>query len=152
MRAPHAFTCAIGQERLTSSPLYTIAAMTPSDQHYCPGSQTVIKNVECRNWNERQAKTLRLKALEQIARCLADSSSRQDAVRESLLHLEHTLTLRRCTVLLTADDGDELYVENSPSIQVNPAIRYRKGQGISNQVMATGESIILPASPTMRAF
>ena len=60
--------------------------------------------------------------------------------------LECELGLMRGTVMLLSPDGSELLIEAARNLDegVRRTVRYRKGEGITGEVVQTGKSIIVP--------
>ncbi|TVR11338.1 MAG: GAF domain-containing protein [Planctomycetota bacterium] len=118
--------------------------MNAQSQHYCPQQNTYLDETTCQRWEDRQFKAKRLLALERAARHLSSGGKRADILQQVLLELESTIGLRRCTVMVVSGGEDTLFVETSPALPSPTSVRYRRGQGISGKVFASGEPVIVP--------
>ncbi len=86
-----------------------------------------------------------LRCLHEIARILVDLSGQREGLHEILQILERDLGMLHGTIMLLSTDGSELLIAaarhvDGPSLQ---DIRYRKGEGITGEVVGTGRSVIV---------
>lgn len=86
-------------------------------------------------------------ALYAIGQALAERSRPRETLQEILEVLERELQMVRGTVMLLTPDGEHLDVAAVRNIDLNAAqsVRYRLGEGITGQVVATGQSVALPS-------
>ena len=87
-----------------------------------------------------------LEALYGIANVLSASRQQQQMLEEALDVLSTQLDMHRGTVMLLSADGEELIAEIGTDFVANKGrqIRYRRGEGVTGQVVATGKSAIVP--------
>ena len=86
-----------------------------------------------------------LRALHAIAQVLAAGSGQQETLLEILKILEFELGMIRGTVMLVSPDGSELGIAAASNVgdEVRDKVRYRVGEGITGEVLRTGQSIIV---------
>jgi len=86
-----------------------------------------------------------LRALSATAQVLAAGSGQQETLLEILKILEFELGMIRGTVMLVSPDGSELAIAAATNVgdEVRDKVRYRVGEGITGEVLRTGQSIIV---------
>jgi Nif-specific regulatory protein len=104
---------------------YTMAAAEPTLDHLSRGDHVVS-------------------ALHLIARMLARRKGEGHVLEEVLGVMERELGFRRTTVMLASLDGAELIVEAALGAQDPTRARYRRGEGISGEVLARGRPLTVP--------
>jgi Nif-specific regulatory protein len=87
-----------------------------------------------------------LETLAAISRLLAARSGQRQLLAAVLDELEHTLDMRRGTILLLTPNGREFVVEAAQSVQSARAAeeRYQLGEGIVGRVVQTAEPALVP--------
>ncbi len=87
-----------------------------------------------------------LSCLYRIAKLIGQQQGHRVMLQSVLDCLEEGLGMHRGTVMLTTQDGSELTVEATRDLdQVNQNVpRYRRGEGITGQVLQTGQAAIIP--------
>lgn len=87
-----------------------------------------------------------LETLSQIARTLSRKSQQEEVFLEIIDVLEHSHDVLRVTIMLLTIDGRELRVEAVKDLAVQQAEgkAYRRGEGITGQVLESGQSKIVP--------
>lgn len=87
-----------------------------------------------------------LETLAEIARTLSAKSRQEEVLLEIIDVLEHSRSVQRGTVMLLTADGRELRVEavKDRKVQQATGIGYRRGEGITGQVLASGQPKIVP--------
>ena len=98
---------------------------------------------------ERQSPTpgepLELATLFDVSQVLSGSGSLAEALSAGLRILAHYHGVPRSAVTLIDDGADELYIEASFGLDAaGQQTRYRRGEGITGQVVATGKAIVVP--------
>jgi Nif-specific regulatory protein len=104
--------------------------------------------IECNGSGEcdNTAPYRHLMLLARIAKLLALSDQTEDALRQVLAWMRADAGLMRGVIALTNEAGDELSADITAtgiSPEVSDKMRYRTGEGITGQVLATGMSITL---------
>lgn len=87
-----------------------------------------------------------LETLADIARTLSTKSRQEAVLLEVIDVLEHSRSVKRGTIMLLTADGRELRVEAVKDQKVQQADRvgYRRGEGITGQVLESGQPRIVP--------
>jgi Nif-specific regulatory protein len=87
-----------------------------------------------------------LEALADIARTLSAKSQQEEILLEVIDVLEKSRSVKRGTIMLLTADGRELRVEAVKDQKVQQAAdaSYRPGEGITGQVLETGELRVVP--------
>lgn len=87
-----------------------------------------------------------LDVLASISELLATQSGQREMLTEVLHELEHKAGMRNTTVMLLSADGSELIVEAARSIHPRDrhTFRYRRGEGVTGNVVQTGRPAIIP--------
>ncbi|HEY5621347.1 MAG TPA: sigma 54-interacting transcriptional regulator [Pontiella sp.] len=87
-----------------------------------------------------------LETLAQIARILSRKSKQEEVFLEVINVLEQNHGLQRITIMLLTIDGRELRVEavKDPKVQQAEGKAYRRGEGITGQVLETGLPKVVP--------
>jgi len=87
-----------------------------------------------------------LETLEEIARRLSRKSQQEEVLLDVIDVLERSRSVQRGTIMLLTTDGRELRVEaaKDPSIRQSSNAAYRRGEGITGQVLESGEPRIVP--------
>lgn len=87
-----------------------------------------------------------LETLAEIARTLSTKSQQEEVLLEVIDVLERSRSVKRGTIMLLTADGRELRVEAAKDERVRQAdgVGYRRGEGITGQVLQTGTSSIVP--------
>ncbi len=87
-----------------------------------------------------------LETLAQIARTLSRKSKQEEVFLEIIDVLESSHDIQRITIMLLTVDGRELRVEAVKDLTVQQAEgkAYRRGEGITGQVLETGQPRIVP--------
>jgi Nif-specific regulatory protein len=87
-----------------------------------------------------------LRALHASAQILAAGVGQEEILLEILKVLEQELGMMRGTVMLLSPDESELIIAAASNVdeEVRRRVRYRKGEGITGEVVRTGRSIIVP--------
>ncbi len=100
------------------------------------------------NGNDKNAESLRdkLEALYGIVRVLCASADQKHMLSNVLDSLEKWLNMSRGTIMLVSLDGEELLVEAGHGVEESRQqdVRYQKGEGITGQVLLTGEPAVIP--------
>ncbi len=93
---------------------------------------------------ERHERELDVLAL--VSALLATQSGQQEMLTQVLQALEQKLRMRHTTVMLLSADGSELLVEAARSDHPQDwhTLRYRRGEGITGDVVQTGRPAIVP--------
>lgn len=94
----------------------------------------------------RKEDVLQLDALRAIAKPLSVNFRQRQLLQEVLAGIERELGLERCTVMLLSPSGGELVFEaaGSASLDMRERVSYRKGEGVTGRVLATGRAAIVP--------
>ncbi len=87
-----------------------------------------------------------LETLAEIARTLSSKSKQEEILLEVIDLLEQSRSVQRGTIMLLTADGRELRVEAAKGINAQQASgkAYRRGEGITGQVLETGMPRIVP--------
>ena len=87
-----------------------------------------------------------LETLARIARTLSRKSRQEEILLEIIDVLEHSHDVQRVTIMLLTIDGRELRVEavRDQAVQQAEGKAYRRGEGITGQVLETGLPKIVP--------
>jgi len=87
-----------------------------------------------------------LETLAQIARTLSRKSKQEEVFLEIIDVLERSHDVQRVTIMLLTIDGRELRVEavKDQAVQQAEGKAYRRGEGITGQVLETGQPRIVP--------
>ncbi len=87
-----------------------------------------------------------LNALHAVAKPLSVNFGQRRLLQEVLAGIEQQLNLERCTVMLLSVDGEELVFEaaGNADSEVSQTVSYRKGEGVTGRVLATGHAAIVP--------
>ncbi len=87
-----------------------------------------------------------LETLAEIARRLSCKPQQEEVLLEVIDVLEKSRSVQRGTIMLLTADGRELRVEAVKDLKVQQAegAAYRRGEGITGQVLETGELRIVP--------
>jgi Nif-specific regulatory protein len=87
-----------------------------------------------------------LETLAEIARTLSSKSQQEEVLLEVIDVLEKSRSVKRGTIMLLTADGRELQVEAVKDQKVRHAEgnAYRKGEGITGQVLESGKARIVP--------
>jgi Nif-specific regulatory protein len=87
-----------------------------------------------------------LDVLASVSSLLATHAGQQEMLTRVLHELETKLAMRHGTVMLLSPDGSELVVEatRSPPAQNWRDLRYRRGEGVTGDVVRTGNPAIIP--------
>ena len=110
--------------------------------------------VHCRKNSPNPACAPLLAGLSDVSAILANGSGRRETLVGIFDALERHFGLTRGTVLLMTAGGDELFIEAAkPSAdgRIQDA-RYRRGEGISGRVLASGESVVIDDISTAPEF
>jgi Nif-specific regulatory protein len=86
-----------------------------------------------------------LRCLQEIARILVDRSGQSEGLHEILQVLERELGMWHGTIMLLSPDGAELLIAAVRDLDetARKEIRYRKGEGITGDVVRTGLPVIV---------
>jgi Nif-specific regulatory protein len=95
-------------------------------------------------WHEEHIR--QLDALRAIAQPLSVSFGQRRLLQEVLASIERQLNLERCTVMLLSVSGGELVFEAAANADsaVSERVSYRKGEGVTGRVLATGHTAVVP--------
>ena len=87
-----------------------------------------------------------LETLARIARILSRKSQQEEVFLEIINVLEQEHDIHRTTIMLLTIDGKELRVEavRDPSVQRAEGMAYRRGEGITGQVLESGQPKVVP--------
>ena len=87
-----------------------------------------------------------LDALRAIAKPLSVSFGQRRLLQEVLASIEKELGLERCTVMLLSPSGAELLFEaaGDETSGISESVSYRKGEGVTGRVLATGDPAVVP--------
>ncbi len=87
-----------------------------------------------------------LETLAEIARTLSSKSQQEEILIEIIDVLEKSRRVQRGTIMLLTADGRELRVEAAKNLKLQQATEaaYRRGEGITGQVLETGDLRIVP--------
>ncbi|MBN2685938.1 MAG: sigma 54-interacting transcriptional regulator [Pontiellaceae bacterium] len=87
-----------------------------------------------------------LETLAKIARILSRKSNQEEVFLEIIDVLEHKHDIQRITIMLLTIDGRELRVEavKDQTVQQAEGIAYRRGEGITGEVLESGLPRIVP--------
>lgn len=88
-----------------------------------------------------------LDVLAAVATTLAARTSQEEQLTETLRILEERMKMERGTLLLLSADGDALeigVVRDGGGVRPRSKVQYQRGEGIVGEVLATGESRIIP--------
>jgi Nif-specific regulatory protein len=107
-----------------------------------PDSADVLVCVEDKRRREQQ-----MYALYRIAQLLAERSGQRETLREILGVLESELRMIRGTIMLLTPDQARLDVAaaRADASGVLDQVAYRPGEGITGEVFASGEAVIVPS-------
>ncbi|HKI31426.1 MAG TPA: sigma 54-interacting transcriptional regulator [Gemmataceae bacterium] len=86
-----------------------------------------------------------LRALYATAEVLAARPGQREMLLDALKVLEQELGMTRGTVMLLAPDGSELQIAAAQNVdeEVRQTVRYRRGEGITGEVVQTGRPIVV---------
>jgi Nif-specific regulatory protein len=86
-----------------------------------------------------------LERLHAIAQLLSVHFGQRQLLQEVLTGMEREIGLRRCTVMLLSPSGAELVFEASGDTApvVGESVSYRRGEGVTGHVLATGQPAII---------
>jgi len=95
-----------------------------------------------------------LEALYTISRILASDSLQKQALAETLDVLREQLDMSRGTVTLLAPGDQELLIEAADDLprRQRESVRFRRGEGITGRVLASGKAMIVPKISEEPAF
>ncbi len=87
-----------------------------------------------------------LDVLASVSQLMATRSGQQEMLTKVLHELERKLRMRHSTVMLLSGDGSELVVEATRQRQSQDwsAVRYRRGEGVTGNVLQTGTPAVVP--------
>lgn len=87
-----------------------------------------------------------LESLAEIARTLSSKPQQEKVLIEVIDVLEKSRKVKRSTIMLLTADGRELRVEavKDQKVQLASDAAYRRGEGITGQVLESGQSRIVP--------
>jgi Nif-specific regulatory protein len=87
-----------------------------------------------------------LQALHTTARILAERPGQREILHEILRVLERDLGMSRGTVMLLSSDSSELMIAavHGAQDEAMQEVRYRRGEGITGEVLRSGRSSIVP--------
>jgi Nif-specific regulatory protein len=87
-----------------------------------------------------------LEILRIIGEFLSHQAAQRDFLRRVMETLEDGSGFRHCTLMLLSPDGQELWLEavRDQSDPPDMGARYRRGEGITGQVLSSGEPVIVP--------
>jgi Nif-specific regulatory protein len=89
---------------------------------------------------------LELDLLHEVARLLNDTTNVRDAVTQALRLIVERSNLMRATITLLDPDTHEIFIEEAYGLSTSEQFRgrYKLGEGITGQVVESGEAIIVP--------
>jgi Nif-specific regulatory protein len=95
----------------------------------------------------RSDHVLVLEALRDVSAALCRQNGQRETIREVLSILDKRLGMRRATVMLLSPEGDELVVEaaRGGGGEVVGKAKYRRGEGVTGEVLRSGRSAIVPS-------
>ncbi|MEJ5259476.1 MAG: sigma 54-interacting transcriptional regulator [Anaerohalosphaeraceae bacterium] len=98
--------------------------------------------------NEISSRSLKqLSVLHSIVQIITNSSGQKQMLDEVLNTLRREMGMCRGAFMLSTPDGQELVVEAASDEQIHSEshlVRYRRGEGITGRVLATGQPAVVP--------